>query len=89
MATIQLDLPADLEQFVRNEAKTAGHGEVERSLIDIVRQAQHSKSKADLEASLLIGVEQLDRGDGRPLKSQDWQRLRADYCQRHGMQDEA
>ena len=88
MPMIQLDLPPDLDQFVRAQAKTEGHVDVDAFLIEILRRLQSSKAKAVLETKLLAGVEQLDRGEGRALTGQDWKNLRMDYCQRHGIQDD-
>jgi hypothetical protein len=86
MPVIQLQLPPDLDQFVRAQAQTEAHGDVDAFLIDVLRRLQASKSKADLEAKLLAGVEQLERGEGRAMSPRDWTQIRADYCQRHGIQ---
>jgi hypothetical protein len=87
--TLQLNLPPDLEQFVATQARTSGHPNMDAFVVDVLRRLQVAKTKADLEAQLLIGVDQLDRGDGRPMSQADWTSLRADYCQRHGSADEA
>ncbi len=89
MSVIQLQLPPDLDQFVRAQAKTEGHGDVDTFVIDVLRRLQVTKSKADLDATLLVGVEQLDRGEGRAMSPHDWNQMRTDYCQRHGIQDQA
>ncbi len=89
MSVIQLQLPPDLDQFVRAQAKTEGHGDVDTFVIDVLRRLQITKSKAELNANLLVGVEQLDRGEGRAMSPHDWNQMRTDYCQRHGVQDQA
>jgi hypothetical protein len=89
MSVIQLQLPPDLDQFVRAQAKTEGHGDVDTFVIDVLRRLQVTKSKADLDANLLAGVEQLERGKGRAMSQQDWKQMRSHYCQRHGIQDQA
>lgn len=89
MPVIQLQLPPDLDQFVRAQAQAEAHGDVDAFLIDVLRRLQVTKSKAELEAKLLAGVEQLDRGEGRGMSSRDWKQMRADYCLRHGIQYEA
>ena len=68
MAVIQLELPSDLEQFISAEAKTKGHANVDSFVVDVLRGL---KTKADLEANLLIGLDQLDRGEGKKLSEKD------------------
>ena len=86
--TIQLNLPPDLEQFVAAQAKSEGHTNPDAFVLDVLRRLQIAQTKADLEAKLLIGLEQLDCGEGRPMKDSDWAQLRRDYCQRHGIPEE-
>jgi hypothetical protein len=87
--TLQLDLPPDLEQFVAAQARTEGHANVDAFVLDVLRRLHVAKTKADLEVKLLIGMDQLDRGEGRPMGQADWTKMRADHCQRHGIADEA
>jgi hypothetical protein len=86
--TIQLNLPPDLEQFVAAQAKSEGHTNPDAFVVDVLRRLQMAKTKADLEAKLLIGIEQLERAEGRLMKEADWAQLRGEYCQRHGISDE-
>src|ERR1022692_2337801 len=88
LMTIQLDLPPDLEQFVARQARTEGHPNMDAFVLDVLRRLQVAKTKADLESQLLIGVDQLDRGEGRPMSQADWAKMRADHCQRHGITNE-
>ena len=89
MPVIQLDLPPDLDQFVRDQARTAGHVEVDAFVIAVLRRLQDSKAKAEIEVKLSAAIEQLDRGEGRSLTPLDWQNMREDHCRRHGIQDES
>ena len=85
MSIIQLELPADLEQFVAAEAKTKGHANMDTFVVELLRQL---KAKANLEADLLTGLDQLDRGEGKELSKDDWARLRAEHCDKHGIRDQ-
>ena len=86
MSMIQIQLPPELADFALAQAQSAGHGDVNAYLVELVRK---SKAKADLEAKLLVGLDQLDRGEGRTLTSQDWENIRHDFRKRHGITDEA
>jgi hypothetical protein len=78
--TIQLHLPPDLEQFVAERVQSEGHAAADSFLLQLLRDAQRGCSRAELEAKLLEGIDALERGEGRPMTSEDWRQLRADLA---------
>jgi Arc/MetJ-type ribon-helix-helix transcriptional regulator len=87
MPTIQVLLPESLEPFVASQVAVEGHSSASEYLLSLLRQAQQAKAKAELEAKLLAGLEALDRGDGRPMTSADWERLRSGVRERYGTEE--
>jgi hypothetical protein len=85
MSIIQLELPPDLEQFVAAEAKIQGHAHIDTFVVEVLRRL---KAKANLEADLLTGLDQLDRGEGTELSKDDWAALQAAHGERHGIRNQ-
>ncbi|MFO0967346.1 MAG: hypothetical protein U0793_17445 [Gemmataceae bacterium] len=51
-------------------------------IVDLLRTLK--ESRAELEAKLLEGVDDLDRGEGRAMQASDWEALRRRVRERFG-----
>lgn len=60
--TIEIDLPADLQQFVADRARADG-SRPEEFVVKLLRRIKEKEARAALEAKLLEGVESLERGE--------------------------
>jgi len=88
MTTVAVELPDKLAQFVAARMAAQGYaspGEVIVALLEQLHQEEHQ----ELENKLLKGLSSLDRGDGRPMTNQDWDRLRAEIHARYGSGQES
>jgi Arc/MetJ-type ribon-helix-helix transcriptional regulator len=88
MTTIHIDLPDALGEYVAKQAATAGYASANDFVLALLREALRAKARAELEAKLLVGVEELNRGEGRPWTKADFDALRADLRARYGDGDE-
>ena len=89
MTTINISLPDNLESFVTTQAAAGGHASVQGFILALLEQARRDEEHGLLEAKLLEGVAELDRGEGRPMTSADWDRLRGQLRDRHQVGEQA
>lgn len=88
MTTISVCLPESLENFVATQVVAQGHSSAGEYMLALLRQAQQAKERNALEVKLREGVEALDRGEGREMTSDDWERLRNGIRDRYGVNDQ-
>lgn len=78
MASVNLNLPDDLQQFVDGQV-AAGDFDGASSYIETLI-ARAKKGKEKLEALLIEG---LDSGEPVALDADEWSRIRAEVTERH------
>jgi Arc/MetJ-type ribon-helix-helix transcriptional regulator len=76
MTTITLRIPDDLAPHLAAEVAMSGFDNATDYILALIRQSQQAKGKAALEAKLEAGLDSLDRGEGKPITTADWERLR-------------
>ena len=72
MQSITLNLPEPLEKFVAEKVSTGGFQTPQDYLLSLVSQAQ-------LEDALMVGIDQIERGECKEMTKADWDELRAEY----------
>jgi hypothetical protein len=84
MASLNIDLPEPMKKFVDDEAAACGlrgPGDYIRSLIE---QAYLARSRKETEARLLVGIEQLERGESSEMTAADFDKLRENLRRKYG-----
>jgi Arc/MetJ-type ribon-helix-helix transcriptional regulator len=81
MTTMQVELPEALYQFVCERAAAEGYASPADYVLALIRRATR---RAEFEAKILEGLEELDRGEGQPVTRADWDELRAEIRARYG-----
>jgi len=87
--TIDLPLSDSLQQFVAQRAAQGGFTNSRDYILALLEQERRAEGREGLEAKLLQGLAELDRGEGQPMTSADWDRLRAQVRARHGAEGQA
>lgn len=87
MTTLNVKIPDTLETFIAAQAAIEGHDSASDYVVALVSRAKCEKERSSLEGALLEGVDSLDRGEGRPLTSEDWRRLRARLEAKYGPEE--
>jgi Arc/MetJ-type ribon-helix-helix transcriptional regulator len=82
MATLNISLPEPLRTFVEAQASARGYPGPDEYVQSLIREAHQAHQRAEMEAQLLLGMEELDRGESAEMRPQDWERLRTEYQQR-------
>lgn len=80
METMNIDLPTEMKDFVRDEVNSGGYGSAGEFIRDLIRREQRRKSEARLETMLLDG---LDSGPMKEPTAADWNTLRDRLKRRH------
>ena len=83
MTQIQINLSDSLETFVAAQAAVEGYASAGEYVVALLQKAQQAQRLADFEAKIREGVEELDRGEGRPMTKADWDELRSYIRARH------
>lgn len=86
MDTMNIALPENMKQFVREQATRGGYSSVSEYVRDLIRSDQKEKARAALEAEVLKG---LHSGDSTPLTDQDWEEIRSEVRKRHAGRNQA
>lgn len=73
METMNIALPPEMKEFVRDQVKEGGYSSASEYIRDLIRRAQNNRAEARLEALLLEG---LDSGPAKELTEEFWQELR-------------
>jgi Arc/MetJ-type ribon-helix-helix transcriptional regulator len=84
MVTITIALPESMQSFVEAQAAAGGYSDVGAYVQALIADVQKAHARAEMDAKLLDGVEALERGEGRELAAEDWERLRTRICEQHG-----
>lgn len=91
MTTVEINLPDTLKEFVEHQVAAGGYRDASAYVQSLLEEAQLSQRRTEideellerikavdravLEAKLLEGVDALERGEGRVMTEQDWERL--------------
>ena len=75
MATVTISMPDSLKEFVDQQVRTQGFGNVSEYFRSLVREAQTKEAERRLEALLRDG---LDSGDDHEANQAFWQDLKAE-----------
>jgi putative addiction module CopG family antidote len=78
MATIPLELPVDLQDFVDSKIQSGQFGSANEYIVALVGAARRGRSS--IEAAL---VEGLESGPAEEWTSQEWVEIRQRVIQRH------
>lgn len=75
MATLTLNLPPSLDQFVEDEVASGAYADAEDLALTALRllerrRAARARKVQRLRAALQVAVDQLDRGEGLPIHDQ-------------------
>lgn len=73
MDTMNVALPPEMKDFVRDAVDAGGYSSVSEYIRDLIRQEQKRQAETKLATLLLEG---LDSGPMSEVSNQDWDRLR-------------
>lgn len=73
MATVNVTIPEELKAFIETQVVEEGYASASEYLLTLIREAQKSRAKEQLEAML---QEAIDSGPPEPLTKQDWAEMR-------------
>ena len=76
VTTLTFSLPDSLREFIDQQVKTKGYGNISEYLRSLLREAQEAESSKRLEALLLEGLE--SGGEDVEADRQFWSELRAE-----------
>jgi antitoxin ParD1/3/4 len=76
MSVLNLSLPDSLAEFVAEQVTAQGYASATDYVLDLVRKAQRVVAERELERLVLPALESLDRGEGKEMTADDWERLR-------------
>lgn len=79
MTTVTISLPESLRDFVDNQVKKRGFGNVSEYFRTLIRDAQERESEKRLHELLLEGLES---GEGREASPELWSEVRSDVAER-------
>lgn len=80
METMNIALPIEMKDFVRDAVRNGGYGSASEYIRDLLRREQRRKAEAKLEALLLEG---LAGGPMTEMAAKDWELLRDRLKRRH------
>lgn len=78
MTTVTISLPESLKDFLSQQVRSRGYGNVSEYFRGLLREAQTREAEARLEALLLQGLE---GGEDIPLTRRFWKELRTEALQ--------
>jgi len=81
MSALQIALPKQLKSFVDDRAAEAGCSS-SAFVTQVLQDYQKAEELKQLKEMLMVGIRQLQRGEGRPMTKADWNRLHARIAKR-------
>jgi antitoxin ParD1/3/4 len=81
--SIIVDLPDAMKAFVDSQVAAGGYAGPSEYVQALIRQASQGHGYADLQAKLLVGIDELDCGQAKEMTKEDWSRIKSDYLARH------
>jgi antitoxin ParD1/3/4 len=81
--TINVHLPDGMKAFVDAQVAAGGYTGPSEYVQALIRQALEADERRELEARLLVGVEELERGDSQEMTKDEWARIKREYLARH------
>jgi antitoxin ParD1/3/4 len=76
MTTVTISLPEPLRDFIEEQVKVKGYGDISEYMRDLVQEAQEAESSKRLESLLLEGLE--SGGDDIEVNETFWKDLKAE-----------
>ena len=83
MSTLNITLPEPLTAFIDAQVAAGKYRDASEYIQSLICKAHEAQEHRAMEAKILAGIESLERGEGREMTAEDWQRLRQEYGQRH------
>jgi hypothetical protein len=75
MTSITITLPDSVLAYVQARANENAKGNVSAYLESIISAEQLARERQEIEAKLLVGIEQLNRGEGVEMTEEEWETL--------------
>lgn len=79
MATLQIDVPAELNKYLERRVREGGYGSVSQFVCELIESDQRDAAHSLLEAELLRG---LDSGPSEQMTPAEWNDLRREIQDR-------
>ena len=86
MDTMNIALPENMKQFVRQQVAKGGYSSVSEYIRELIRTDEKENARAALESEILKG---LQSGDSTPMTDQDWREIRGEVRKRHARRRKA
>lgn len=86
MDTMNIALPENMKQFVRQQVAKGGYSSVSEYIRELIRTDEKENARAALESEILKG---LQSGDSTPMTDQDWREIRGEVRKRHARRKKA
>lgn len=80
MDSLTVSLPADIKDFVEDEARAGGFATADEYVRALLLNEQRRKSREKIDGLLLEGVRS---GPATPMTPQDWDTIRNELRERH------
>jgi hypothetical protein len=75
MTSITITLPESVLAYVQARANENAKGNVSAYLEAMISAEQLARERQEIEAKLLVGIEQLNRGEGEEMTEEEWESL--------------
>lgn len=77
MTTLHIPITDSLKEFVEAQASSKGFSCIEDYVQALIQKSQREWQNGQLASKLQVGVDELARGEGRPMNQADWDFLHA------------
>jgi antitoxin ParD1/3/4 len=81
MPNLTISLPDSLQPFIEAQVAAGGYSSAGDYVATLVLEAQLRQDRAEIDAKLLVGLDDMNRGKFRTMKPEDWERLRQEIQQ--------
>jgi antitoxin ParD1/3/4 len=73
MTSLNISLPESMRTWIDRQVKDGGYGTASEFVREVLREAQKTRARRELEQKLIEGIES---GPATPMTKADWDRLR-------------
>jgi Arc/MetJ-type ribon-helix-helix transcriptional regulator len=84
MPDLSISLPESVVPFVESQVAARGYHDASAYVQALIEADRECLEDPELEAMLLKGVEELNRGDCKEMTGSDWQTLRENLLRKNG-----
>jgi hypothetical protein len=81
---ITVQLPDGLGDFLRARALAEGHASMGDYVASVLMRLEKESRRAEFEAKIMEGLEELNRGEKDYVTPEEWEELRAEIRSRYG-----